>query len=93
MSDTQRTAAKRRFDRECQVTCPACDGSGRVVADAVSARARRGGTASYLRSLEPGQFSMKERGLSGGRPREATLTDLIATSGHTGSVELQEVGT
>ena len=86
MSEAQRMAAKWRSDRESQTRCPACNGSGRVVSGSVSARARMGGTASYLRSLKAGQLSMADRGKRGGRPRERTLADVKTGSEHAGTV-------
>lgn len=76
MSDAQHTAAKQRFAKESQAQCPACGGSGRVVAESVSARARRGGNASYMSSLKLGRLSMSERGQKGGRPKEPTLQEM-----------------
>ena len=73
MSEPQRQIARRRFDRESQKLCPAYNGSGRVTAESVGARARSGGNASYVTSLQPGQQSMMERG----RPREASLADIM----------------
>ena len=77
MSELQHQAAQRRMDRESKRICPACNGSGRVTAESVGARARGGGNASYVKSLQPGQQSMTERGRRGGTPREASLSDLI----------------
>jgi len=47
--------------------CSEC--GGRMVVRSRTSRARKGGTISHLKSLEPGQMSMTERGKLGGRPR------------------------
>ena len=77
MSVEQSKAARRRFQREALECCPTCDGTGVVTSDVFKARSRRGGMHSYLKSLQPGQLSMAERGAKGGRPTEPTITDLI----------------
>ena len=77
MSEPQRQAARARFERESQVVCPSCQGSGRVLADAVTARARKGGNATFLASLQPGGISMSQRGQRGGRPPEPSIGDLV----------------
>ena len=69
---------RRRYRREAEVICGHCHGTGRVTTDTATARSRRGGNTSYLRSLEPGGLSMSERGRLGGRPREATLDNSAA---------------
>ena len=76
MSDAQSNGAKMRYFRESQMRCPTCEGSGRVVAESVSARARSGGNASYLASLGIGRLSMSERGQRGGRPKNPKLQEL-----------------
>ena len=58
--------------------CILCDGSGRTGAQDRHSRAVKAGNASYVKSLEPGQLSMRERGRKGGRPRRLTLADLVA---------------
>lgn len=80
MTKRQQEAARQRHRREREVICPLCDGSGRVLSRAAASRARRGGNASYLKSLQPGQPSMQERGRKGGRPKALTLADLDARS-------------
>ena len=62
MTEAQRRAAKLRHQREAEVCCPVCDGKGWIVSRTVRARAKKAGNASYLKSLEPGQLSMSERG-------------------------------
>ena len=69
-------SAKRRWHRESEERCPHCAGSGRVMTTTAQTRARAGGNASYLKSLQVGQPSMSERGKKGGRPRALTLDDL-----------------
>ena len=65
-----------RFHRESKELCRICHGTGLVLVESVTARAKRGGNSSYLVSLISGQLSMSERGSRGGRPREFTLADL-----------------
>lgn len=81
MTAVQSAAAKRRYQRESQVICPQCDGTGRVVRDQIRARAKRGGHFSYLKSLLPGHESMAQRGKKGGRPRDPTLSEAEASAG------------
>ena len=78
MTERQRTAAKERHQREAEVCCPLCDGSGRILSRTVKARAKKGGNAAYLKSLQPEQMSMSERGKLGGAPRLPTWEDLEA---------------
>ena len=78
MSDSQRKGARGRYLREAGALCAHCHGTGRVMTDTSTARSRKGGTASYLGSLQPGGLSMSERGRLGGRPREATLDNSTA---------------
>jgi len=65
---------KRKYSNEA--ICPTCSGKGRILSESVRTRARQAGNASYLKSLQPGQLSMAERGRRGGRPRALTLADL-----------------
>lgn len=58
------------------MVCPTCQGAGTILGKTVRDRARKGGFASYRRSLEPGQLSMSQRGEKGGAPRLPTLADL-----------------
>ena len=46
-------------------------------ADSVAARAKQGGNAAFLASLEPGSLSMADRGRFGGRPKEPPLGEVI----------------
>ena len=87
MTAAQSKAAKARYERESQVFCPTCHGSGRVLSKTVSARSRKGGTAAYLRSLQPGQPSMSERGQKGGRPRELTLAEVRSAGSQNGGMQ------
>ena len=82
MTERQRQAAKERYQREAEVCCPMCDGSGRILSRTVKARAKKGGNAAYLKSMEPGQMSMSDRGRRGGRPRALTLESLGLRDGH-----------
>ena len=84
MTEMQSKAAQQRYRRESEVCCPMCDGSGRIVSRTVKARAVKGGNASYLKSLQPGQMSMSERG---GRPRLPTLQELLERSAQRGKPE------
>lgn len=70
-------SAMPNFPRDL-VLCEHCGGGGRVQSKDAKARSRKGGNASYLRSLEPGQMSMRERGRRGGRPRQLTLAEIEA---------------
>ena len=76
MTEAQSKAAQRRFRREAEAICPLCDGKGRILSESVKTRARQGGHASYLKSLEPGQQSMSDRGKRGGRPPALTIESL-----------------
>ena len=90
MSDARSRAARRRFQREALECCPTCDGSGVIVRETVKARARKGGVNSFLRSLQPGQLSMVERGRMGGRPKESTIGELADRDRGKGPVSPQE---
>lgn len=70
MKDRKR-AAKLRWETHAYQVCPTC--GSRALADKEVVRARKGGHASYLKSLEVGQPSMSERGKRGGRPKKGTL--------------------
>ena len=48
-----------------------------VFGESSKAWARKGGIKSLLRSFQPGELSMSERGRRGGRPKEPDLSDLI----------------
>lgn len=85
MPHAKRRAAQQRYQREADILCAHCYGTGRVTAESVSARAQRGGNASFLVSLQPGRLSMSERGRRGGRPMEPTLGDLAAMGRGTGT--------
>ena len=76
MTEAQKIAQKRRYRLENEAICPTCDGSGRILTHSARTRARKGGNAAYLKSLEPGEMTMSERGQRGGRPRALTLEDL-----------------
>lgn len=78
MTQGQSAAAKRRYQQEAAVICSACEGTGLVANQTITARSRKGGMQSYRRSLESGQLSMSERGKRGGRPEEPSLDYLIA---------------
>jgi len=55
-----------------EVICPYCGGSGSRPGFRPGSRlaaVRKGGNIAYLKSKEPGQMSMSERGKRGGRPR------------------------
>jgi len=69
------TRPKRRYSK-IEALCPFCEGKGRVAGRTLGARGRKGGNVAYLKSLEPGEMSMADRGRKGGRPRALTLTDL-----------------
>ena len=79
MTEVQKRAARKRYHREAEAICPTCDGKGRILTRNARARARKGGNASYLKSLQPGSLTMSERGRKGGRPRAPTRADLVAT--------------
>ena len=87
MTKAQSQAAQERTKRESEVCCPMCDGSGRIMSRTVKARAVKGGNASYVKSLQPGQMSMSERGKRGGRPRLPTLQELRERSAQRGKSE------
>ncbi len=55
-----------------ETICPHC--GGRMLTEKARADARKGGNASYLKSLEPGQLSMSERGKRGGNPKDGGYT-------------------
>ena len=76
MSDIHRTAGRRAYQKDGTAICPMCCGSGQVVSQDWRGRSRKGGNASYRRSLEPGAISMAQRGRQGGRPRALRLEDL-----------------
>ena len=82
MTEAQRIASKRRYQRENEAICPTCGGKGRILTHSARARSRKGGNESYRRSLEPGALSMSERGQRGGRPRALTLEDLGISVDH-----------
>ena len=63
-----------------------CKGKGRILSESARTRARQGGNASYLRSLEPGQLSMAERGRLGGQPKALTIDDIKLLNGRQGSL-------
>ena len=77
MTRIQSEAAKARYQREALEVCPTCDGTGVVVSERVTAKARKGGVRSYQLSLKPGQLSMAEPGAKGGRPKDPTLKNLM----------------
>ena len=87
MTEAQSKAAQQRYKRESEVCCPMCDGSGRILSRTVKTRALKGGNSSYLKSLQPGQMSMSERGKRGGRPRLPTLQELRERSAQRGKPE------
>ena len=62
---------------ELETLCSTCHGTGRIPSSSANSRAKRGGHASYLRSLVPGELSMSARGRRGGRPKERTLAELV----------------
>ena len=76
MTEPQRQSARRRYQRESESLCHTCGGTGRMLSPAIVSRARKGGNASFLASLEHEQLSMSERGSKGGRPNEPTLQEL-----------------
>jgi hypothetical protein len=78
MTEVQTRAARKRYHREAEAICPTCDGKGRILTRNTRTRARAGGNASYLKSLQPGSLTMSERGKRGGAPRCPTRADLVA---------------
>ena len=78
MTKAQSIAAQRRYQRESKERCPLCEGSGVVGTLYAQDRSRKGGRASYRKSLQPGEESMSEKGSRGGRPKALTLADLDA---------------
>lgn len=76
MSKAQSAAAKRRHQRDNHHRCVLCLGRGLQAVPSVHTRAVSGGRASYRKSLERGQVTMKERSQNGGRPRELTLAEM-----------------
>ena len=76
MTDSQSRAARHRYQRENAELCGVCSGTGRVQSQSAVAKAKRGGNASFLASLNPGRLSMSERGKLGGRFKEPTLVEL-----------------
>jgi RecJ-like exonuclease len=76
VTEAQKRAARKRYHREAEALCPTCDGKGRILTRNTCTRARAGGNASYLKSLQPGSLTMSERGKKGGRPRSPTRADL-----------------
>ena len=85
MTLPRNSAAKRHFKHDKIDLCPTCRGSGLATSPSVVARARKGGTASFLASLGNGRLSMSDRGKRGGRPKEHTLDDLAAMGRGTGT--------
>lgn len=82
MSLAQSAAAKQRSQRDAGECCSNCGGSGRILGGTATSRARAGGNARYLNSLQPGEMSMAEMGRKGGRPTALTLKDLAAGGPH-----------
>ena len=78
MTEVQKSAALRRYKREAEAICPCCDGTGRILSPSVQDKARRGGNATFMKSLQPGQLTMSARGAKGGRPKEPTIDQLDA---------------
>ena len=78
MTARQREAAHRRYQRDYVEPCPHCDGTGRVQTATAQARSKKGGNATYRKSLQEGETSMAERGRKGGRPRALTLAEMDA---------------
>ena len=76
MSEAGSRAARLRYQQEATAICPHCKGSGLTVSQSVTARARKGGNASYVKSLDPNQLSMSERGRRGGPPPMPTIQEL-----------------
>lgn len=81
MTLAQKIAAKRRYKREAEVICPLCDGKGRILSRSAQARSRKGGNASYMKSLEAGQLTMSDRGHMGGAPRLPTIDEIYRRNG------------
>ena len=71
-------SAKRAYQRRSVAICPTCDGKGTILSESAKTRAKQGGNARYLKSLQPGEMSMSEMGQLGGAPRALTFTDLEA---------------
>ena len=59
-------ALGKRAAAKAEELCDKCGGSGRLRSEDWIAKARRGGNTTYLRSQQPGQMSMSERGKRGG---------------------------
>ena len=74
-------AAKKRYQRKAKTICPMCEGKGRILSESARTLARRGGNASYLKSLEPGQMSISERGKLGGQPKALTIAEIRRRNG------------
>ena len=58
--------------RPRETLCPTCGGI--MLTEKAEADARKWGNASYLKSLEPGQMSMSQRGSRGGNPKDGGYT-------------------
>ena len=86
MSESQSIAARRRFHRDAVEVCAECGGSGLAVTEAERSKAKAGGNHSFVKSLQPGEMSMSERGRLGGRPKEPNLEDLIDRDRGAGAV-------
>ena len=91
MSDAQSAAARSRFQRDAVEICAACAGTGLAVSESESSRAKAGGNHSFVKSLQPGEMSMSERGRLGGRPKGPVLADLIGRDRDTGTVSPKEL--
>ena len=76
MTEARSKAAKERHRRKAEVCCPLCYGSGRILSRTGKAQAQKGGNAAYLKSLQPRQMSMSEKGKLSGAPRLPTWEDL-----------------
>ena len=76
MSEAGSRAARLRYQQEATAICPHCKGSGLTVNRSVTARAKKGGNASYLKNLDPKELSMSERGRRGGPPPMPTIQEL-----------------
>ena len=70
--------SRSAYEVQGVAVCSACGGSGRVTNQNWLSRSRKGGNRSYMKSLEPGALSMRDRGKLGGRPRLPTLADIEA---------------
>ena len=79
VGQVNRKRSKDQVGPELETLCSTCHGTGRIPSSSANSRARRGGSASYLRSLGPGALSMSARGRRGGRPKEKTLAELVET--------------